>query len=1796
MSQFSNISQLEIASKLRESPEEIGSYLINIIPTIKTSDKFLSLIDIFLSGGEDPKSFYKNLTQEGKKYSGICTASWGPGDTIIYKCLTCQKHKTSCLCYNCFHNGDHEGHIFFSQRSGVGCCDCGNEESWSPSGFCKHHQGPPENPEIYLEETYLKRFQIIFPIFLKQLIYLFSGYQISLPTKIQEDQEKEKEKEKECEMNRRKEIDEEKEEQKQIIFQTNNKKTEIEQNNEIEENNETEKEMVKQIWNKNFQCITLIKWIQKICKVGTGTLRLVGDCFQERISEEKNLLDIFFEFAVLAEEALLDEIKKALYLFIVDKPFKIAFTKSFLKIYQKMMFRVVTQNKGSWSELTEFSVQLFSSEKLSEKHCNEFSTLKIILETLFDCFQYSSTVSKINPDFYHLDLKNKIITKNLCWSTLQDLEYLFQSDYIKNYLFFQNFELLDSFLSLISFSQGLNPMKRNSKQISFFVENKDYLTSYNFEIYIDSLFNELDGFLNIIQTGEGEQVFKQLLKTFKILVKKIDQWCYFFHKENNTLIKDKLLIFTALDKQKQRALEEEGDEDDEGEEAIYRNKKEIDIYNFDINSDSSSMHLPLQRFLSYYLNRILKKFPNFDLKKLFKKSLPLNSNIQNSKNFLRIFVDIIRIRSLSAQVGAGLWKRNGLSVNHQINLQSYPALCLHRIDSDIFLLQISAIILGPQLLITNLINEFKLKNYLRINFKTRNEKMSELESKIYTLKKQIDMKIEDEDEDENDSDEENEKEKEHNIIKSQLLSEFFKLLIIILIERSNSSQKEKKDFLKDEIIHILFCNDFKNSSIFKKIAGDRLTKKSQQEEIEKIIAQVSNQIKDNKNQIKPEYWDQFQGLYFLHYQKSEMQLALQNYYNHLEKTNKNIKNESKKHPIIPPTPNYIEPYQTFSNLPKLIHNHLLHQIIFTCLYNITIKKQSFKNELFDHLFNLIYLIIVTPNNIEKKTLKIKTTKEKTKTTKEKMEQKLEIEKEKKREQKIEIEQEKEKEQKIEIEQEQEQEKEQEQEQKMEIENEKEQKKEKYFYELQFPSKNNFFQNVCYNIQFYYKNKTIHYSIMSLLLIFYNDQKSIEHRDIMKLIFKLLGEKNEKCKKTISVQFKQLFEDENSQKEKEKNEFNEKKRRALKKQQMLMKLMSSKSNNILLKFEREIEKEKEKEKEEEILEVEQEKEQQKQQTGDEKQKEMINIENEKIVTLIDPDFIQLGYNEYINKIQCSMCHEIKQDQIMGLTSFLSKTSKDDSNNLVVKGCSHAIHFKCYQKYYGTLIKKKYSNMRYQGYRSTSIEKGELLCPLGKKIINSIIPFISDQLIYHDEFIYNEEKTTTKTTTTTNKQNEEIKNLIFDKNFLNGSLDKIDLNINEDNVNEKYHENIELIETINVLISLIHQHQENEVLENIESDFKGFHLITNLIASQISDLEINSRLGDLCQPFDQIQYFQIQSLFRIALLYGTNSIKMLNFRNDLKFEMWKFISQNIVTENYPHIYQINLFQLFLKMLCLIDHKLALTNDFYYLTRVVFSLFTIQILNKLNLLECKSFNKEQIQLIEGHCVSFLRLLVITQSYCINRDPIQTKKFQLQLFEDNYKKLSAMLFLPDSIELLLENDQFQKLIINWKGIDCDSNKLQLHPVLNWKIPSFFPLDDTFQTIWYYYSLENGNYIDAPDNLAICLISGDIIAFSTNQNKPLGKIKDVQKYIPINSHAKRFGIRPYLVVKGHWASSIIVKRLGFNILHLKSCYLDKSKERDIGVRRGRMLKLDIPTLNNIYKLYLTNSLINTITSAIEKI
>ncbi|KAH8387185.1 hypothetical protein KR093_005434 [Drosophila rubida] len=95
--------------------------------------------------GDNPVSALEKLQLEGNTAT-VCGKVFKNGEPT-YSCRECGVDPTCVLCVNCFKRSAHRFHKYkMSSSGGGGCCDCGDDEAWKRDQYCELHLANRKNP------------------------------------------------------------------------------------------------------------------------------------------------------------------------------------------------------------------------------------------------------------------------------------------------------------------------------------------------------------------------------------------------------------------------------------------------------------------------------------------------------------------------------------------------------------------------------------------------------------------------------------------------------------------------------------------------------------------------------------------------------------------------------------------------------------------------------------------------------------------------------------------------------------------------------------------------------------------------------------------------------------------------------------------------------------------------------------------------------------------------------------------------------------------------------------------------------------------------------------------------------------------------------------------------------------------------------------------------------------------------------------------------------------------------------------------------------------------------------------------------------------------------------------------------------------------------------------------------------------------------------------------------------------------------------------------------------------------
>lgn len=242
---------------------------------------------------------------------------------------------------------------------------------------------------------------------------------------------------------------------------------------------------------------------------------------------------------------------------------------------------------------------------------------------------------------------------------------------------------------------------------------------------------------------------------------------------------------------------------------------------YDVASSNVSIHLPLSRFFAGSYSHLGKYGLNFD------NATPMQKRITPEE----IMEPVLCTQTMIAQVHAGMWRRNGCSLLHQLFFYRNYRCRAEMLDRDIVALRIGAVLIESNQYTIHILNKFGLLNWASPTYEQTNN--------IST------------------SDD------EHLRIRN-MVDEFLELSIVILGERymPGIGDVNEEDRIKKEIIQHLCIKNFSHSELNRIIPGN-----NQETVLEDVIDSVATFKKPLKSDGRGVYElkDEFHNDYSMYF-------------------------------------------------------------------------------------------------------------------------------------------------------------------------------------------------------------------------------------------------------------------------------------------------------------------------------------------------------------------------------------------------------------------------------------------------------------------------------------------------------------------------------------------------------------------------------------------------------------------------------------------------------------------------------------------------------------------------------------------------------------------------------------------------------------------------------------------------------------------------------------------------------------------------------------------------------------------
>ncbi|KAJ0235076.1 hypothetical protein HA466_0266960 [Hirschfeldia incana] len=765
----------------------------------------------------------KTLKKLNVDHRSVCGSVWGEND-IAYRCRTCENDSTCAICVACFENGDHSSHDYSIMYTSGGCCDCGDDAAWKRDGFCSNHKGSEQIQPLSGNVA-----ESVGPV----LDALFACWNNNL------------------------------------LSAESIRKKDARSNDALAVRQKMSNELT----------FVVVEMLLEFYKFSESLLSFVS----RRIIASSGLLKIL----VKAERFLdLDVVEKLNDLFlklIGDPVFKPEFAKAFVSYYPLAISEAVKKGHDpvfmKYPLLPTFSVQFFTVPTLATFLVKEMNLLAMLLGCLSDIF-----LSCCGEDGVLQVTK----WERLCETSghvIRDLKFVTTHPVVSKYATHEHRELSRSWLMLLPFAQGMDPLKRetgthNEEEneniplvfglgnsiagIHFLLVNGTYSPDSDEHIENErttkARLNHCDGdgerCAKVSKLSQGDSVCTAMISnsffdsSMASEVNETDAFHALIPSSAIWLIRECLKVLeTCLGNDEGisnflcKFVSPSGNSSDPTKNALGVRILGLcdwpDIH-YDVSFQAISVHLPLHRLLFLLIGKALRLCYGDSA---LHHGVSVSLETPQADFFSYVFGDfhpcgfsslvmehVLRVRVFCAQAIAGMWKKNGDSPLVSCEMYRSVRRSEQGLELDLFLLQCCGALAPADSYVNKLLSRFGLSSYLSLSPDITNE------------------------------------------YEPVLVQEMLALLIQILQERRFCGLSTAES-LRREIIFNLATGDFTRSQLVKSLPRD-LSKSDELQEVLDNVSVYSNPsgMNQGKYSLRPSCWKEL-DLYHPRWHSRELQSA-----------------------------------------------------------------------------------------------------------------------------------------------------------------------------------------------------------------------------------------------------------------------------------------------------------------------------------------------------------------------------------------------------------------------------------------------------------------------------------------------------------------------------------------------------------------------------------------------------------------------------------------------------------------------------------------------------------------------------------------------------------------------------------------------------------------------------------------------------------------------------------------------------------------------------------------------------------
>ncbi|XP_074111177.1 ubr1 ubiquitin ligase [Cotesia typhae] len=810
------------------SPELNGNCLTWSFNESSAQNMLYNTLEEFICNG-DPQEVLDQLRKMDKPPS-VCGKFFKVGEPT-YICRECGMDSTCVLCVACFKESAHQNHKYkIGTSHGGGCCDCGDIEAWKKDPFCNIHLAGlkyKESSENKLPEDIVERATATFEAVLKYCYELLSlDHNPNLPADLSV---KETDEDPLSLLNTNGNyctvlFNDETHTFEQVIstlvrvLKCSQKEaiefvTNIDRNgravvkcSDFQHCSELKSEIERFTLRLNSQplkvhvvhahviahqifAMKLLDWLQQFMNHCEGFRIIFSD-----VALNTKLPDVSIVQGILNRDSLLWKAARTAWhrLFIsgmlMEYESKKALAIIFTKNYGDVLKGFIRDDHDHSFSISSMSVQLFTVPTLAHLLIAHHDALFILINTFMS--ESSRRCNSAGKLEFERNVPNTSFKRAIF--ILTDLLYLLSSkpdtwtdELRKGFIHGVSF-----LLKLLWSMQLMNPVLR---QVSQHMEYEpEWESAFNLQVKLSPVIS-----LTLDWCGSDRTV---LIKIFRQVLKKLAE-----RSENET---SPPRIIRELAEHSASCIQ------------------------YDVSSESVSIHLPISRFLAGLFLYLEKYDLNFNSSEI---------TIPNRLTMEQIIEPVLRTQAMIAQVHAGMWRRNGYSLLNQLYFYHNVRCRSEMLERDINLLQVAASLIDSDEFLIHIINKFNLINWADPDFETNTLKNPEEDSIRQTI---------------------------------NLVEELLGLLIIIIGERHvpGVGRVTADDRLKKEIIQQLCIKPMSHSELSKTLPEGALYESG----LERVINDVADFNKPAQNsagkrlyELKSHLYSEY-NVFFYHYTKEEL--------------------------------------------------------------------------------------------------------------------------------------------------------------------------------------------------------------------------------------------------------------------------------------------------------------------------------------------------------------------------------------------------------------------------------------------------------------------------------------------------------------------------------------------------------------------------------------------------------------------------------------------------------------------------------------------------------------------------------------------------------------------------------------------------------------------------------------------------------------------------------------------------------------------------------------------------------------